>query len=425
MKFSWRQVIFPGLIFLLAGTAYAVGAATRAGVPGMVFDAIREQLGFSAAATAGIANAGVLGCLVFIAFAGGLIDRFGWKKSILVGIVLQAFGEYWVYSSSDVFAIYWGAFLNGGGRTIGYLTLLKFLDTEFDRKYFSVLIGGFYAFSYAGTLLGSGPFARAAEQFPWQKILEHCNTLTLVCGLGIAILLTLKKGKSALPSPESVGTSVQEPRFSLRDFWASVKTPSAIAAIYTAACGIAIYWAVLVFAAKYLKDLCGVPADILGVMNGIVMLEMIFGGALSFLCGNRRKAFQVFGAVLIFVACIALLLGACVPSESALPFAWVGLLALGLGYGMTCVNIIAVREYVPARFSASAIGLVNFCGNVVMIAMTQLGGVLFDRFPGVKELQSAPIAYAILFAVFTGLSGIAVFAASRLREANSRAPLSA
>lgn len=406
-----KRFFLPGLIFLLAGTAYAIGAATRAGVPGMVFDAIREQLGFSASATAGIANAGVLGCLVFIAFAGSLIDRFGWKKSILVGIALQAFGEYWVYSATSVSAIYTGAFLNGGGRTIGYLTLLKFLDTEFERKYFAVLIGGFYAFSYAGTLLGSGPFARATEQFPWQKILEHCNSLTLTCGIAIAALLVLKKRDSdrpaKLPTPDNS-------RFSLREFWTNVKKPSAVAAIYTAACGIAIYWAVLVFAAKYLKDLCGVPADMLGVMNGIVMLEMIFGGALSFLCGNRRKAFQLFGATLIFVACVLLLLGACVPATSALPFAWGGFLSLGLGYGMTCVNIIAVREYVPARFSASAIGLVNFCGNVVMIAMTQLGGVLFDRFPGTAELQSAPVSYAILFAVFAGLSGISVLAALRL-----------
>lgn len=409
-----------GLIFLLAGLVYAIGAATRAGVPGMVFDAIREQLGFSASATAGIANAGVLGCIVFLAFSGTLIDRFGWKKSILAGILFQALGEYFVYSSSSLSAVYVGAFLNGGGRTIGYLTLLKFLDSEFEKKYFSLLIGGFYVFSYTGTLLGTAPFAHAAETYPWQQILAWCNWLTLACGAGIAAILALRKNPDRLPAAVSVSPHSSEPKshFSRKLFWENIKKPRTLAAVYTAASGIAIYWGILVVAKKYLTDICGASADVLGVMNTIVMLEMVFGGMLSFLCGNRRKPFQIFGAVLVFVGCISLLCGASLSAVPPLSLAWIGFLALGIGYGMTCVNIIAVREYVPSRFSASAIGLVNFCANIAMIAMTQLGGYLFDRFPGTQALQGAPIAYVILFSLFAAFAGIAVFTALSLKETN-------
>lgn len=411
-----------GLIFLFAGVVYAIGAATRAGVPGMVFDAIREQFGFSASATAGIANAGVLGCIVFLAFSGMLIDRFGWKKSILAGIIFQVLGEYFVYSSSSLSSVYVGAFLNGGGRTIGYLTLLKFLDSEFEKKYFSLLIGGFYVFSYTGTLLGTAPFARAAEIYPWQQILAWCNWLTLACGSGIAAILALCKKTDRFPFPAfvSVPPSLSDPKphFSLELFWKNIKKPRTFSAVYTAASGIAIYWGILVVAKKYLTDICGASADVLGVMNTIVMFEMVFGGMLSFLCGNSRKPFQIFGAVLVFLGCISLLFGAILSAVPPLPLAWIGFLSLGIGYGMTCVNIISVREYVPSRFSASAISLVNFCANIAMIGMTQLGGYLFDRFPGTQALQGSPIAYGILFALCSVLSGVAVFTAISLRERN-------
>lgn len=406
-----------GFVFLLAGAVYAIGAATRAGVPGMIFDTIRAQLGFSASEVAGIANAGVFGCLVFIAFSGTLIDRFGWRKLLPLGIALQVFGEYWVYASPEIFAIYSGAFFNGGGRTIVYLALLKLLDAEFGRKHFSVLIGFFYVFSYAGTFLGTAPFAHAARWVSWQKILELCNGATFFCGLAIVLVLALRKDVSAeTPNFSGEKKSVSAMRFSQKRFWRSLKNPKTLAAIYTAACGIAIYWTWLVFAGKYLSDVCGASPKILGAMNAIVMIEMVFGGALSFFCGNRRKIFQLSGAILILLACVLLLLGIGVTSPGAAVFAYAGFLALGAGYGMTCVNIIAVREYVPPQFSASAIGLANFCGNVAMIAMTQFGGFLADRFSVGATLKSAPEAFYGILAILTLLALGGVFAASRLSE---------
>ena len=64
------------LIFFFA-VVYAVGAATRAGVPGMVFDQIRESLHITAAETSGISSAGVFGCMAFLGISGLLIYNMG------------------------------------------------------------------------------------------------------------------------------------------------------------------------------------------------------------------------------------------------------------------------------------------------------------------------------------------------------------
>ena len=408
------------LLFLFAAIVYAVGAATRAGVPGMVFDQIRETLHISAAETSGISSAGVFGCMAFLGIAGLLIDRFGWRKVILAGIVLQVAGEWLLYTFTQLPVIYAGAFLNGGGRTIGYLTLLKFLDTEFDRKYFSVLIGVFYIFSYGGTLLGSSPFESLAADHSWQTVLRWANHLTTACGVAVAACML------ASARPDRKTTVAAEPRPAARPFpWKNLllqlKKPRCLGVFYCAASGIVIYWSCLsVFGKKYLSDLCGADASAIGVMNTIVMIEMIFAGSVSFLCGNRRKIFQMIGCGLLAAGCAVLFGGTFLNGGNTLHAAWAGFLLLGAGYGFTCIQITACREFVPPEFAASAIAFVNFCANIMIIVLSQVSGSIFDRFKVADSLQATPRAFEIILGICLVLAVPAVIAARFLPDSKGR-----
>lgn len=409
-----RLFSFSAAVFTAGAFIYMIGAATRAAVPGMVFDVIRAELGFSASQTAMISSSGVFGCMAFLGISGLLIDRYGWARLILPGVVLQVLGEYILYSGSAPFTLYAGAFLNGGGRTIGYLTLLKFLDSEFDRSRFSMLIGIFYIFSYGGTLLGTAPFEALTKTLPWQDILRVCNALTTACGLCIFLFLHLRKGRN--DAPKSAGRE----NFNWAELVRQLRKPQCLAVIYSTACGIMIYWSILAGAAKkYLSDLCGMPADVLGVMNTIVMLEMIFGGTVSYFCGNRRKVFLAAGSLLLFGACVTLLAGTLLPGYAAL-CAKAGFLMLGAGYGSTCVAIAAVREFVPPAFAASVIGFVNFCANIMLVALTQAAGLLFDRFPAADPLRVSSAGYAVLFALYSLLAFPAVLCTLFLRDTRGR-----
>jgi MFS family permease len=408
------------LIFLFASLVYAVGAATRAGVPGMVFDQIRESLHITAAETSGISSAGVFGCMAFLGISGLLIDRFGWRKVILAGIVLQVAGEWLLYTFTQLPVIYAGAFLNGGGRTIGYLTLLKFLDTEFDRKYFSVLIGVFYIFSYGGTLLGSSPFESLAADHSWQTVLRWANHLTTACGVAVAFCMIA----SARPDRK---TKTGEPRVPARPFpWkellVQLKKPQCLCVFYCAASGIVIYWSCLsVFGKKYLSDLCGADASAIGVMNTLVMIEMIFAGSVSYLCGNRRKIFQLAGCALLAAGCAVLFGGTCLNSQAlAHRTAWAGFLLLGAGYGFTCIQITACREFVPPEFAASAIAFVNFCANILIITLSQVAGSIFDKFKAPDSLQATPRAFGIILGICLALAVPAAIATRFLPDSRGR-----
>ncbi len=408
------------LIFLFAALVYAVGAATRAGVPGMVFDRIRETLHITAAETSGISSAGVFGCMAFLGISGLLIDRFGWRKVILAGIVLQVAGEWLLYTFTQLPVIYAGAFLNGGGRTIGYLTLLKFLDTEFDRKYFSVLIGVFYIFSYGGTLLGSSPFESLAADHSWQTVLRWANHLTTACGVAVALCMLA----STRPDRKTKTGEVRVPArpFPWKELLVQLKKPQCLCVFYCAASGIVIYWSCLsVFGKKYLSDLCGADASAIGVMNTLVMIEMIFAGSVSYLCGNRRKIFQLAGCALLAAGCAVLFGGTCLNSQAlAHRTAWAGFLLLGAGYGFTCIQITACREFVPPEFAASAIAFVNFCANILIITLSQVAGSIFDKFKAPDSLQATPRAFGIILGICLALAVPAAIAARFLPDSRGR-----
>jgi MFS family permease len=413
-----KKIPLPTLfLFFFAAVVYAIGAATRAGVPGMVYDQIRETLHITAAETSGISSAGVFGCMAFLGISGVLIDRFGWRKVILAGIVLQVSGEWLLYTFTQLPVIYAGAFLNGGGRTIGYLTLLKFLDTEFDRKYFSALIGVFYIFSYGGTLLGSSPFESLASDHSWQTVLRWANHLTTACGVAVAACLLASDRKTKI---DELHTPTRP--FPWKDLLLQLKKPRCLGVFYCAASGIVIYWSCLsVFGKKYLSDLCGADASAIGVMNTLVMIEMIFAGSVSLFLGNRRKIFQITGCGLLALGCAVLFGGTCLTSpELAIRNAWAGFLLLGAGYGFTCIQITACREFVPPEFAASAIAFVNFCANILIIMLSQVAGAIFDKFKAPDSLQAAPHAFEIILGICLALAIPAVVATRFLPDSRGR-----
>ena len=171
---------------------YFLGAMSRVAVPGMAFELIMADYGFTADQIAMLPSAGVIGCMASIGVAGLLVDRYGWARMLLVGSLVQALGYIPVHESSRLPWMLAGEFVNGGGRTIVYLAILKLFDVSFSRKNFAALIGIFYIFASGGTL-------SASEAFPWlmglcgtwQLAARAVNFGTLAGALLIAIALSV------------------------------------------------------------------------------------------------------------------------------------------------------------------------------------------------------------------------------------------
>ncbi|MBQ4107717.1 MAG: MFS transporter [Lentisphaeria bacterium] len=402
-------------IFLTGAMIYGVATAFRAGIPGMVFDLIRQQFGISAARTSGIASWRTFGSMLFIGFSGFLIDTGGWRRWLLTGAAMQTAGYLLIGGGTGVPMLYAGAFINGAGMTITYLSLLKLLDAEFPSRCFSLMIGVFYLFGYGGTLLGTTPFAGLLPIFSWQQILFGGSGFTL-------LLMVLLAGLFLSGKPATTATSALPRRrtpIPWRELGRRLATKPGLAIFLVTASSLGLYWSMLVgTAGKYLAD-TGIGSGPLALMNLIAMVEMIGGGAVSFLCGNRRKCFQITGAVLNASALLLVLTGTFCSGHAAAILTWFGLAMLGAGYGFTCINITAVREIMPPGLAATAIGLVNLAGDLLIIGLSQFSGALFDRFRS-TGLTVEPNGYRLLFAVYAALALTAVPATRYLRETRGR-----
>ena len=399
-------------LFLPAALVYLVGAATRAAVPGMTFDALRVDLNASAAQVAAVASSGVFGCLFFVGFTGFLIDRWGWRRIILPGVVLQVFGEWLLYSQTSLPLVYLGSFLNGGGRTINYLTLLKLLDVEFDRRLFAPLLGVFYIFSYGGTLLGTSFLCeKALAAVGWRSLMQGLNRFTVLCGLSLAVVLFIRRLNFC-----ATGSAAPVKGFvTLRGLRCTFKSAPLRRVFYQTALNIFVYWSILaVVAKKYLADLCGIPPTILGIMNILVIIEMVLGGTVSYWLGDRRRGFQIVSAATLTGGIAALFMGTFAAPSLTRVLATVGFLALGIGYGFTGVTIAALREQAPDGYSASIIGLANFVANISLIVIMQLGGWLFDCFAVAPDsLVVSPHGYQILLGIYFVLTLPVIFSVTR------------
>lgn len=409
-------------IFLFAALVYLVGASTRAAIPGMVFDKICLEFGWSASQTALISSFGVFGCMTFIAFSGLLTDRFGWKAVILPGALLQVAGEYFIYSSTSPALIYLGSFINGGGRTIGYLALMKLINTQFKLKYFSLLIGVFYLFSYGGTMLGtSSMFSRLENIHGWQSLIGAANNLTLAFSIAIGLFLLIRDngraGEIDLNSTELAGKT---PRFGTVaiGFFREAFHGDALKAVACTSTAIMLYWSFIAVASKKFLDFAfggEMKIDCISLMNVIVMIEMIFGGAVSFVCGNRRNIFRIIASSALFCGFAALFASLYSNGKSVPILVVSGYAAIGIGYGLTCVQITAVREYVSPRFAASIIAFANFIANIGIMALSQYCGMVYDFF--------GRFSWQLAFAPYIAFAAMALVLSCRLARKSEKAKI--
>lgn len=388
----------PVLAAFVGCLVYMLGAMSRVAVPGMVFERIVSDYGLTHAQVALLPSVGVLGCMAFIGIGGMLVDRFGWLRMLLVGATIQAVGYIPVHESTNLLWMLAGEFVNGGGRTLVYLSILKLFDVSFNRRAFAALIGIFYVFSYGGTLGASAIFPALMERCgSWQLAARAINFGTMAAAVGIALFASFGL-HARTPQTQTTKREV----FPIRSMVASFKSPRARMAILATGLNIAIYWSFLcVGAAPFARTLGDV--SLVSHMNWVVVAGMTLMGSVSLLLHNARRPFFVWGAGALVTA-FALLLVASSCGIRDLAVYRTAYLLVGAGYGVTSVLLAGTKECVPPIYMASAIGFTNFFANIVQVGANQASG---------KLMAAGADGYTWTFALYLALAGVSFAAACR------------
>lgn len=359
----------------------------RVAVPGTVFNEL--QLDFNASAGAVTALGAlflyVYGCCQI--FAGMLTDRFGFRM-LLIGGLLMSVGALLFPLARSLTPLYATRGLVALGASFMFISLIKGIDTLFDRRHFAMWLSVALFFGYAGGLVGTLPLERAVHWFGWRYALLGVGLLTAVVWLGNCwIYKTTRRMDNGPRTPSSLSLK------------AVVRNKHSWFIVFASAINFSIYF---LFQAsigkKMLSDVCGIgsarAASILFIMLLVCMLVTSLAGFVSRLIGNRRKPMLV-GVTTLMLGTTAFLVWVLARPSCAPGLVTAGYMVMAIAASASPIFCSSMKEVNPEEAAATSVGFINCLSYLCVAATSNLAGLVLDMFHGQAVITPSAIIYPI------------------------------
>jgi MFS family permease len=390
----------------------AIGVNARTSFS-LFFPPIVDEFGWERGVTAGAFSFGFVVSAVMSPLIGRMMDRFGPRAVMELGVALMAAGLLLAPLTTQPWHLYLtiGVLVGAGSICLGYSGQSLFLPNWFNRRR-----GLAMGLAFAGVGIGS------VTLLPWvQHMIEQTGWRTACTAMGILVLVVLapinlllrKRPQDIGLEPDGDAASSAKPQSDIVDpDWAGIdwtlRRALRTARFWWLALGyfggLYIWYAVQVHQTKYLLDIGfspGVAVWALGAVSLLGIPGQIVLGHLSDRLGREWVwTTSCVGFAICFAALIAL---AQVP---ALPLVYLMVLAQGaLGYGLTSIMGAVVMEIFQGKHYGSIFGTVMLAALAGGAAGPWVTGLLHDL------SGSYTLAFAIGIAV-SGLSAVAIWRAS-------------
>src|SRR5436309_1196342 len=298
----------------------AIGVTARTAFS-LLFPPIIAEFGWERAVTAGALSFGLLVSGALSPLIGRMMDRFGPRAVMELGVALMAGGLLLAPLTTEPWHLYLtiGVLVGGGSVCLGYSGQSLFLPNWFVRKR-----GLAMGLAFAGVGIGS------MTLLPWvQHMIEQTGWRTACTAMGILVVVVLAPINLLLRKrPEDIGlepdgaaapsASVKPVSYVVDPDWAAVDW-TLKRAIRTARfrwislgyfCGLYIWYAVQVHQTKYLLDIGFSPSVAVWALGAVSLLGIpgqIWLGHLSDRVGREWVwAIACFGFAICFAALVAL-----------------------------------------------------------------------------------------------------------------------
>jgi MFS family permease len=403
------------VIVVVTFVTMAIGVNARTAFS-LFFPPIIGEFGWERGITAGAFSFGFLVSAAVSPLIGGMMDRYGPRAVMELGVGLMAGGLLLAPLTTQPWHLYLtiGVLVGAGSVCLGYSGQSLFLPNWFIRRR-GLAIG----LAFAGVGIGS------VTLLPWvQLMIEQTGWRTACTAMGIMILVVLAPINLLLRKrPEDIGllpdgdaaasASSAKPISNIVDpVWAGIDW-TLNRALRTARfwwislgyfCGLYIWYAVQVHQTKYLLDIgfsSNAAVWALGVVSLLGIPGQVWLGHLSDRVGREWIwAASCMGFAICFAALIALKY---FPTSLLV---WLMVVAQGaLGYGLTSVMGAMVLEIFQGKQYGSIFGTIMLAALAGGAAGPWLTGFLYDL------SGSYTVAFGIGIAVSV-LSAVAVWLAS-------------
>jgi MFS family permease len=403
------------IIIAVTFVTMAIGVNARTAFS-LLFPPILGEFGWDRGVTAGAFSFGFVVSAVSSPLIGRLMDRFGPRSVMELGVALMAAGLLLAPLTTQPWHLYLtiGVLVGGGSVCLGYAGQSLYLPNWFNRRR-GLAIG----LAFAGVGIGS------MTLLPWvQLMIDQTGWRTACTAMGLLVLIALAPINLLLRKrPEDLGlrpdgdavpsASAPKPVSNVVDHeWAGIDWTLA-RALATARFwwlaigyfgGLYIWYAVQVHQTKYLLDIGFSPKVAVWSLGAVSLLGIpgqIFLGHLSDRIGREWIwTISCAGFAICFAALIAL------SRLHSLALIYVMVFTQGaLGYGLTSIMGAVVVEIFQGRHYGSIFGTIMVAALVGGAAGPFVTGLLHD------VTGSYTLAFAIGIAI-SGLSALAIWLAS-------------
>ncbi len=385
----------------------AIGVTARTSFS-LLFPPIVTEFGWERGVTAGAFSFGFLVSGVLSPLIGRMMDRFGPRAVMELGVFLMGGGMLLAPLTTQPWHLYLtiGVLVGGGSVCLGYSGQSLFLPNWFMRRR-GLAIG----IAFAGVGIGS------ILMLPWvQLMIERTGWRTACTAMGILVLAALAPINLLLQKrPQDIGlepdgdaspSASSRPVSNIVDpVWAAIDWTLA-RAMRTARfwwlalgyfCGLYVWYAVQVHQTKYLLDIGfnpGVAAFALGLVSLLGIPGQILLGHVSDRIGREWIwAASCLGFAICFAALIALGY-APVPMLLYLMVAAQG----ALGYGLTSIMGAVVLEIFEGRQYGTIFGTLMLAALAGGAAGPLLTGILHDIYGNYTAAFAIGIGVSLLSA---------------------------
>jgi MFS family permease len=393
----------------------AIGVNARTAFS-LFFPPIVDEFGWERGVTAGAFSFGFVVSAVMSPLIGRMMDRFGPRAVMELGVALMASGLLLAPLTTQPWHLYLtiGVLVGAGSICLGYSGQSLFLPNWFNRRR-----GLAMGLAFAGVGIGS------VTLLPWvQHMIEQTGWRTACTAMGILVLVVLAPINLLLRKrPQDIGlepdgdaaptASSAKPVSNIVDpVWAgtdwTLRRALRTARFWWLALGyfggLYIWYAVQVHQTKYLLDIGFSPSLAVWALGAVSLLGIPGQIALGHLSDRIGREWVWTASCIGFAICFAALIA--LAQVPALPLVYLMVLAQGaLGYGLTSIMGAVVMEIFQGKHYGSIFGTVMLAALGGGAAGPWVTGLLHDL------SGSYTSAFAIGIAM-SGLSAIAIWRAS-------------
>ncbi len=332
---------------------------------------------------------------------GVLLDRFGSKKLMLIGLLLMTAGQFWFAFAGSFAAGLTARIMLGAGDAMVFISLLRLVAVWFRVKQAPFITQLTGMAGQAGAIVAATPLAAALSTWGWTRSFGTAAGVGVVLSVALALLVTDSPYRGEAVEKIKVRALAR----TLSEVWGNPGTRLGLWVHFSSQFGATVF--TMLWGFPFLVRGEGLDERTASLLLVVMTLTAMAAGPVIATFTAKvpyRRSQLVLGIVLAIMAIWAVVLS--LPRPAPLWLLVVLVVVTAVGGPGSMVGFDLARTFHPSDRLGRATGVVNIGGFTASLVTIALIGVVLDRLaPGGQQdytLDDFRIAMSVQF-VFWGI----------------------